>query len=243
MGRALARVEVTYEVRDPAFVVVGHRSRPDHVVGILADFPRAFVGHHDGQTPVEERHLLEAPGECLVVVVGGLEDLGVGPEGHGRPGVIRRRTTCQRSNRYATAIRLGPFVPVSPHLNVEIRGQRIDDGDADAVQPTRDGIAGAAELPACMEHGHHDFDGRSLLLRVFVHRNASTVVDDAHPAVRQQRDLDSIAVPSKGLVHGVVHDFVDEVVQSAFTGGTDVHPRSLAYGLETLKDRDRTGVV
>ena len=81
---ALARVEVLDEVGDAALVVpdvgalLGRRSAsPSIGDDLVVD---ALVGHRDGQAAVEERHLLEAAREGRVVVLGGLEDLGVGPE-------------------------------------------------------------------------------------------------------------------------------------------------------------------
>ena len=41
-----------------------------------------------------------------------------------------------------------------------------------------------------------------------------------------------------GLVDGVVHDLVDEVVETSDAGGADVHPGPLADGLEALQDLD-----
>ena len=57
------------------------------------------------------------------------------------------------------------------------------------------------------------------------------------------RDRDRVAVAGERLVHRVVHDLVDEVVQAARTGRADVHARALAHGLEALEDRDVLGVV
>jgi len=42
----------------------------------------------------------------------------------------------------------------------------------------------------------------------------------------------------EGFVDGVVHDFVDEVVQTARSGGSDVHSGTLANGLESFEDLD-----
>ena len=76
-----------------------------------------------------------------------------------------------------------------------------------------------------------------------VDRDAAAVVDHAHAAVGQQRDLDVVAVAGQGLVDGVVDDLVHQVVQAALAGGADVHAGALADGLETLEHRDRAGVV
>src|SRR5436309_315105 len=45
------------------------------------------------------------------------------------------------------------------------------------------------------------------------------------------------------VVPGVVHHFVDQVMQPARTGRADVHPGAFPHGLETLENRDVLGVV
>ena len=52
-----------------------------------------------------------------------------------------------------------------------------------------------------------------------------------------------VAVTGQGLVDGVVHDLVDQMVQSALTGGTDIHAGALAHRFQALQDLNLTGVV
>ena len=73
--------------------------------------------------------------------------------------------------------------------------------------------------------------------------DAAAVVDDAHAAVGEQRDVDAVGVAGEGLVDRVVDDLPHQVVQAALTGRADVHAGTLADRLEALEDRDRAGVV
>jgi hypothetical protein len=57
------------------------------------------------------------------------------------------------------------------------------------------------------------------------------------------RDRRVVALAREGLVDRVVDDLVDQVVEAARTGRADVHAGPLAYGLETLEDRDVLGPV
>ena len=111
------------------------------------------------------------------------------------------------------------------------------------MQAAGDGVAAAAELAAGVQHGEHQLDGGLVLGGVHVHGDAAGVVDAAHPAVRQERDLDRVAVAGHRLVHGVVDDLLDHVVQAALTGGADVHAGALADRLEALEDGDVRGLV
>ena len=129
-------------------------------------------------------------------------------------------------------------------LDLSAAGQRVDDGDADAVQAAGDLVAAAAELAAGVQHGEHHGRPpgcpRSGATSVGMPRPLS---HDPDAAVGEQGDLDAVAVAGQRLVDGVVDDLPDQVVQAALAGGADVHARALADRLEALEDLDRAGVV
>ena len=64
--------------------------------------------------------------------------------------------------------------------------------------------------------------------------DAPAVVVDADDVSRLDAHLDLRAEARQGLVDGVVHDLVDQVVQAAGGGGADVHPRPLPDRLQPL---------
>ena len=192
---------------------------------------------------VEERHLLEPPVDRLEVELGGLEDRRVGPERD-------RWSRCGRSPRPSPAAPglelwyvLPPDEAVLVDLHVHPGGQRVDHRDADAVQTAGDRVRLAVELAAGVQHGQRDLDAGLLQLRVQVDRDAAAVVDDPHPAVGQQHDVDGVAVAGQRLVDGVVDDLPDQVVQAALAGGADVHAGPLADRLQALEHGDRLGAV
>ena len=51
-------------------------------------------------------------------------------------------------------------------------------------------------------------------------------------------DVDFLCVAGEGLVDGVVHHFVDQVVQSHLAGGADVHGGTEADGFKAFQDLD-----
>ena len=78
-----------------------------------------------------------------------------------------------------------------------------------------------------------------------VHRDgdAAAVVGDLDAAVAEDLDVDPAGVTGHRLVDRVVDDLPDQVVQTALTGGADVHARTFADGLQTLENGDRFGAV
>ena len=181
---------------------------PGSVSSSYAEVGRSSV-QVDAQALVEERHLLEAGAQRLVVEVDGLEDRGVRPERDRRAGLVALLGALERGvGNAAVAVGLPPDVALALDLDVEPARERVDDGRADAVQTAGDGVAAAAELAAGVQHGQDDLDGRLALGLVDVDGDAAAVVDDAHRAVGQDRDDDRVAVAGQRLVDRVVDDLV-----------------------------------
>ena len=246
----LHRVEVTDVVRETFVVAVRHGAVPRRVVVgvarqlVLVDLEGALVGERDLEALVEERHLLEAGAERLVVEDGRLEDRGVGPEGLRRAGLVGRSALAERSHGLAPVGEgLVPRETIALDLCLDTRRERVDDGDADAVESARDGVPAAAELAARVEDRHDDLDRGATLGRVERDRDAAAVVDDLDATIVEERDLDVVAVAGKCFVHSIVHNLVDEVVEPTLTRRADVHAGTLANRLKALEDRDRGGVV
>ena len=68
--------------------------------------------------------------------------------------------------------------------------------------------------------------------------DTAPVVTDGDGVVVVQNDVDVVAVVGHRFVDGVVHDLVDEVVESALVGAADVHARPPAHGLQAFEDLD-----
>lgn len=103
------------------------------------------------------------------------------------------------------------------------------------MQTTGDGVAATAELATGVQDGEDHLQGRDPFGRVDVDRDATAVVDDADATVFTDAHVDGVAVPGEGFVDGVVDDLLDQVVQTARAGRTDVHTGALADGLEPLE--------
>ena len=121
--------------------------------------------------------------------------------------------------------------------------QRVDNARADAVQTAGNLVASAAELAACVQHGIDDLERGAPRLRLNVDGDAAAVVDDRNGVALVDRHLDLRAVARERLVNGVIHNFVNEVVQAARGCGADIHARALAHRFKALKHLNFRGVV
>ncbi|CAM5503630.1 hypothetical protein KAURM247S_01557 [Kitasatospora aureofaciens] len=234
------------ELGDAAVVV------EDRLLDLLA-LGEPLVTHDDGKSGDEEGSL---PGAVVQVLQGQLgvleEDLPVGPVadpgagaglGHlagpgeavgGLEGRVRGGLGEDAGGAAAEADRVG--VAVAVDLDVQPRGERVDDRGADAVQTAGGRVRAAAELAARVQLGHHDLDARQSGLGLDVDRDAAAVVADLDRGVRVQQDLDAVAVAAQRLVDRVVDDLPEAVHQTTAVGGTDVHAGALADGLQALQD-------
>ncbi len=79
--------------------------------------------------------------------------------------------------------------------------------------------------------------------RVRVDRDAAAVVADGDGEVVVQLHLDPGGVAGHGLVHRVVEDLGDEVMERAFVGAADIHAGALADRLQPFEHLDGGGVV
>jgi hypothetical protein len=82
------------------------------------------------------------------------------------------------------------------------------------VQASRDFVTFATELSAGVQGRVHHFGcALARVLRMFIDRNTTAIVDDPDASIRHYRDVDPAAVARHRLVNGVVYDLGNEVVQ------------------------------
>src|ERR1700756_4650114 len=118
------------------------------------------------------------------------------------------------------------LLAVAPDLELQLAGERIDHGHADAVQAARHLIGVLVELSAGMELGHDDLGGGDALALVDVNRNAAAIVAHSDGIVGIEDDLDAAGMAGERLVDCVVDDLVDHVMQAGtVVGVADIHAR------------------
>jgi hypothetical protein len=111
------------------------------------------------------------------------------------------------------------------------------------VQPARDLVAAAAELPAGVQLGHDHLERRQPGVRHLVDGDAASAVAHGDRVVGVDRDLDQVVVARERLVDRVRDDLLHEVVEAARAGRADVHPGAQADRLESFEHGDVLGRV
>ena len=124
-------------------------------------------------------------------------------------------------------------------LDLEQRGQRVDHGDADAVQAARGLVDLGVELAAGMQRAHDDFErGFFRKFRMRIDRNAAAIVGHGQKAVGAEFDLDEGGMARQRLVHGVVDDFGEQMMQRLLVGAADIHAGAAAHRLQAFEHLD-----
>src|SRR3990170_1830359 len=201
----------------------------------------ALVDELDLDALGEEGLFLEPLGEQAPVPLGRLgEDLGVRPERDDRAALRRGLALRELARRFPARVRLAPRGAAAHDQRGHLLRECVHHRDPDAVQAPRDPVALAPELPARVQRGEHDLDGRTAVLRLGdrLHGDAPAVVLDLARAVLAESHDDPVAEARHRLVDRVVDDLVHEVVEAADRGRPDVHARAQADVLDALEDLD-----
>ena len=227
--RVLGLVDMSDEVADPTLVVGTRRAAAG-----------SLVAKDDAQPARQEGRLAQALEQRRSVQLGLLEDLRVGKERDRRARLALGRDAGRLDLRRGLSARelLAVHLSVTPHLGHEPLGERVDDGDTDAVEAARHLVAVAAELPSGVELRQHDRQRRQPLVGDDVHRDARAGVAHRHRVVRMNRHVDEVVTTGERLVDGVVDHLVDEVMEASRARRADVHAGSQADRLEAFEDRD-----
>ena len=170
----------------------------------------------------------------------GAENLRVRPEAHFGAAAVRRLAgVLQFALRLAALERHPIKLLPARDLDLHALGQRVRHRDADAVQAARGLVDLGVEFAARVQRAHDHFErGFVLELRMRVDRDAAAVVGDGDEAVGRHLDLDPVGVTGERLVHGIVDDLGEEVMQRLLVGAADIHAGAAAHRLEPLQNLD-----
>ena len=136
----------------------------------------ALVHQLDAHTRVQERQLAQPLGQDLVVELDVREDPRARLEANDGSTLLGVTHDRERGRRLAEVVLLAVNLPVAGNGELEVVGEGVDDGDADAMQAARNLVGGVVEFPAGVQHGHDDLSCRSPFLRMDVYRDSTAVI-------------------------------------------------------------------
>ena len=99
-------------------------------------------------------------------------------------------------------------------------------------------ISAASEFTARVKNGKYDFHCRNTGLVVNPGRNAPPIIDHSHRVSPVNRDADVMTVTCQGLIHRVIHNFIDQMMKTLGRSGADIHTGSLSNCLKPFQNLD-----
>ena len=175
-------------------------------------FVGAFVFQRYFQAFIQEGQLAETLRKRVETVNGCSENFGVRVKGDFRSSFPSFTGGFQLGCGHAFFVGLLPDFAVAPDFQIEPIRERVDNRDAHAVQSARNFVSVAIKFSARVKHGHDYFRGGFLFGGVHVHGDATAVVDYGDAVIVVDRHVDFIAEAGHGFVHGIVHNFPDEMM-------------------------------
>src|SRR5215831_16673457 len=134
---------------------------------------RALVGQGDLQAFVEECVFPEPRRERVVAEDGLFKNAGVWMKRDSCAGFARSAGLLELRGRFALLIGLLPHGAVPLNLELKPVGERVDDGNADAVQTPGNFVRIAVELSASVKNREHNLGCWTFLRRMHVHGYAA----------------------------------------------------------------------
>ena len=104
-------------------------------------------------------------------------------------------------------------------------------------------IPAGAELSSCMEHGKDHLHRRKPGLLVDAHRDTPAVIGDHRRAVRFQNHLNIMTISRQMLVHGIIHNLINQMIQSLGRHTSYVHSRTFTDGLQPFQNRYTVRII
>ena len=134
------------------------------------------------------------------------------------------------------------YKSVTADLNIQICGQGIYNGRTNAMKSTACLISRVVKFTACMEGGKYKTLCR-YPFRMHIYRNSSSIISDRTGAVFLQCYFNFRTVTGQMFIYRIVHDLIDQVVQTFSGYASDVHSRTFPNSFQSFQDRNTTRVV
>ena len=231
--RRTRTIDVTNELRE-ALLGVEH-----FLLAVTLCVHYTLILEHDFDAGIEESEFAHSVRQNLPVVNRFGKDGIIGPELHERTCFALLPVTdrllfgdcVHRSKRFAFCIILAVDSAVTIDLYVHRLRERVHAADADTVETTGHFVAILIKLTTGMEDGHNDFQRGLMLLRVHIDRNTTSVILDSNGVILVDMNGYLVTETGERLIDGVIHHFINKVVQTLERYIADIHRGAFAHSL------------
>jgi len=191
-----------------------------------------------GQYCLGPQHMLE----LFQVKPGTVEESRIGPEFD--PGACIQLADLAHFLQWRNLLAAGkgnvvfPAVTFDPDL--QMFGQGIDYRYTNAVQATGKLVTLIGEFPSGMQFAQNHLYSRHTFFRVDIHRHTPSIVSDFQRTILVQGHPYLFGIPSNGLIHAIVDDFLGQMIRP---GGIGIHTGALTDRIQSAKYLNGRGIV
>ena len=230
-------IQILYEANDAIFLMVLH----------MLDLVASAVLKDDGQIRVQVGGLMKSALDLLRLETGLLKDLRIRQKINLRTGLagaakLRKQTFLQFNGGDTPLVMIMMYVTVPADFDIQIGRKSVDNRGSHTIETAAGLVYRVIELSARMQ-GREYQTLSGYALGMHVHRDATSIVRHGTGSVLLQKYIDFRTEACQMLVHGIVHNLVDQMVQAFAGHASDIHTGSFAHCLQSLQDRNTACIV
>ena len=159
-----------------------------------------------------------------------------------RSSQFRKKSLLQLNSRDSSLIMIMMYISVSADADIQIRRKCIDNRRTHTMKSSTGLVCGIVKLTACMQRRKHQSLRRHSLL-MHVYRDSSSVICHCSGTILLQCHMDLTAVSGKMLIHCIVYDLIDQMIQSLTGRTSNIHTRSFPDCLQPFQNRDTASII
>ena len=224
--RLTAMIQKMYEFLDAALIVEG----------MLLLHALAQIGKVNFQPLCQKSRFAEPLLQHIIIKNGFLKNRIIRQKMHIRPCDLGFAHNSQRLCNIPTGIFLLMNFPIPMHLHHKPFGQRIYNRRTNAVQTAGNLISAAAEFTACMQNRKYHLQRAHAFLVIDINGNAAPVIHNGNGIIGVDFYGNLVTEPCKRFIHGVIYNFINQMMQTLCAGGADIHTGALSHRLQPFQN-------
>ena len=154
----------------------------------------------------------------------------------------RKKPFFQRNHRVTAFIPIMMDLAIQIYFQIQVDGEGVHHRRTHAVKASAGLISLIVKFPSCMERGKYQACRRQSFL-MHPHRNAASIVFHRAGAVLLQSHLYNVTISCQMLIHRIIHNLINQMIQTFAGHATDVHARPFPYGFQTFQHCNIPGAV
>ncbi len=237
MNGVLGFVHVLHKPCDTVRLMKGHC--------LHSLFP--FVLKHDGQFWVQVRCLVQTALHLVLLETGLVKNRVIRQKINGGsrllcPSFHGKKPVLQGNHGIAPFVFVFINKAVRPDRDGQPCGKCVHHGRSHTVEAAAGLVDGIVKLPARVKGGKHQpFRADSFFMHS--HRDSPPVVRDGGRTIPLQRDPDGVTESRQMFVHGIIHNFINQMIEALGGNTSDIHARTFPHGLQTFQHRNAGSVI